>query len=346
MLIRTLESVAGGVDPRDAIEVIVVDNGSTDNTAGVCKAIEERFPRQGLRYYYDPMPGLLTGRHRGAREARGEILCYLDDDVLLESTWMGAIKEAFQNSEIVVAGGPSRPLYEVDPPLWLEDLWQKLAGGRMLNPLSLLDYGSDAKSVEPWYVWGLNFAIRKNIFHECGGFHPDGVPSYLLRYRGNGEGGLALKIKERGLQALYHPDAAVTHMIPVSRLTLKAFEQRAFIEGVSDSYARIRREGIVPPVPAESWRNALRPIEKKLRRAALWRQGDAKAVRELMVHAHAAGVEFHQNEVRNDPTLLEWVLKPDYFDYSLPRGWEKWRRSARKVLAKSWSARAMNRSSG
>jgi hypothetical protein len=33
---------------------------------------------------------------------------------------------------------------------------------------------------------------------------------------------------------------------------------------------------------------------------------------------------FHQNEVRNDPDLLRWVKKRDYFDYSPPEGWEKY----------------------
>ena len=37
----------------------------------------------------DPQPGLLAGRHRGAREARGEILIYLDDDVRVSEGWLG-----------------------------------------------------------------------------------------------------------------------------------------------------------------------------------------------------------------------------------------------------------------
>lgn len=320
MLARTLESLAGVVDPGDPIEVIVVDNGSNDATAGVCKAIGERFPYHDWRYYYDAMPGLLTGRHRGAKEARGEILCYLDDDVLLEPSWMGAIKEAFQDPGVVITGGPSRPLYEVTPPTWLEGLWNEHDGGRMLTSLSLIDYGA-RRFIEPWYVWGLNFSIRKEVLYGCGGFHPDGLPSHLLRYRGDGETGLAFNIKKSGLQALYHPNAAVTHLIPASRLTVKAFEQRAFNQGISDSYTSIRRDGIVPSTPHQrSWRPLLSPMKVTLKREWILRNPTSDGIRALMYHAHAAGVDFHQNQVRHDPTLFEWVTKPDYFDYSLPSG--------------------------
>lgn len=322
MLVRALESVARAVVPGDPVEVIVVDNGSTDDTPDVFKAVSERIPSLAWRYFYDDMPGLLTGRHRGAREASGDVLCYLDDDVLLGATWLGAIREAFQDPGIALAGGPSRALFEVTPPLWLEDLWQELDGGRMLDSLSLIDYGSSKRSVEPYFVWGLNFAVRKQVLHECGGFHPDGVPSQLLRFRGDGEGGLSFKIKERGLQTLYHPDAAVTHIIPASRLTVRAFEQRAFSQGISDSYTRIRRERSMPSPPVRSWKETLWGMKRSLDRVALGR-GRRKRMRELMAQAHGAGVAFHQEEVRHDPVLLEWVLKEDYFDYTLPAGWER-----------------------
>lgn len=55
-------------------------------------------------------------------------------------------------------------------------------------------------------------------------------------------------------------------------------------------------------------------------------RSDTMAVRHLMGRAHAMGFQFHQNEVRNDPKLLDWVQKPDYLDYSLPEGWQKYLR--------------------
>jgi glycosyltransferase involved in cell wall biosynthesis len=323
-LARALESVASVVDPGDPVEVIIVENGSPDGTAGVCKAIRKRFPRHQWRYVYDAMPGLLTGRHRGAKEARGDILCYLDDDVLLDPFWMEALKEAFRQPDVALVGGPSRPLYEVPPPAWLEGLWSEADGGRMLGSLSLMEHGSEKKPLDPCFIWGLNFAIRKEVLRECGGFHPDCIPKLLQRYQGDGETGLSLKIKAKGLIALYHPQVALTHVLPASRLTPEAFEQRAFYQGVCDSYTQIRRDGIVPSAPGKSWEDLLRPIKRKLERKSALRSPTTENVSRLMAHAYVAGAQFHQDEIRKDPKLLQWVLKPDYFDYTLPEGWEKY----------------------
>jgi hypothetical protein len=74
------------------------------------------FPEHEWRYFHEPMPGLLSGRHRGAQEARGEILSYLDDDVLLGPFWLEGVTEAFANPEVVLVGGPSVPEFQVKPP--------------------------------------------------------------------------------------------------------------------------------------------------------------------------------------------------------------------------------------
>lgn len=319
---RALESIATVVSPSDAVEMLVIDNGSTDQTANVCYALKDKFPELEWRYFYDNMPGLLSGRHRGANEAQGEILCYLDDDALLAPTWLEALKNAFRDPSVGLVGGPSLPLYEVDPAPWVNALWRDVEGGRMCGYLSLIDLGNASRLIDPCLVWGLNFSIRKKVFHECGGFHPDCVPRVLQRYQGDGETGLTLKVKEMRLAALYHPGVAVTHVIPASRLTLEAFEQRAFYQGVCDSYTRIRREGIVPPAPRKSWKDMLRSIKGKVNRAELLRGRDAKAILYLLGRAYMAGVQFHQNECRHDLKLLAWVLKPDYVDYTLPEGWK------------------------
>ena len=75
-------------------EVLVIDNGSTDGTASV---VEELAAKSALpiRYTYEPVPGLLSGRHRGVQQARGELLSFIDDDVVVADGWLAAILEAF-----------------------------------------------------------------------------------------------------------------------------------------------------------------------------------------------------------------------------------------------------------
>ena len=99
-------SIGRGVGASSPVEVIVVDNGSTDRTEATFKAARGAFSKHKWRYVYEPMPGLLSGRHRGAREAKGDVLAYLDDDVVLAPTWLEALEEAFRDRKAVLVGGP------------------------------------------------------------------------------------------------------------------------------------------------------------------------------------------------------------------------------------------------
>ena len=321
-LANALRSIAKVVGPSEAVEIIIVDNGSTDRTAQVCAGVAEQFPRQQWRYFNDGMPGLLTGRHRGANEARGGILAYLDDDILLAPTWLESLKEAFRDPKVALVGGPSMPVFETEPPSWLEGFWTEGEGGRLCVPLSLIDSGSVVKPANPLYVLGLNYAVRKKTFEELGGFHPDCIPKTLQRYQGDGETGLSFKIKDAEVQCLYHPGVALTHVIPASRLTAAYFEERGFYQGVCDSFTRIRNQGFVDERHNKPFNAALRRLKYGLYRRHLIRR-TGKSIRQLVGWAHTAGYTFHQNEVRNDPKLLAWVLRPNYFDYGLPNGWER-----------------------
>jgi hypothetical protein len=329
-LAATLNSVAACILSASDVEVLVIDNGSTDRTACVCKDIADCHPGICWRYFHEQMPGLLSARHRGAKEARGSILCYLDDDVLLSPSWLEGIRDAFRNPSIVLVGGPCLPKYEIEPPSWLAGLWLELDAGRTLSQLSLVDLGADRKPVDPLLIWGLNFAIRRQTLVECGGFNPDTMPRTLQRYQGDGETGLALKIKEKALGSLYHPAAAVEHVIPGSRLTPEAFENRGFFQGVCDSYTQIRRDGCPATHPKRTWKDALRATKRAVERAMWLRQGPtSKAICSLISRSMVLGWQFHQREVQNDPGLLEWVLRADYFSScELPAGWHQLHLSA------------------
>jgi glucosyl-dolichyl phosphate glucuronosyltransferase len=304
----------------DGHEIIVVDNASTDRTRDVVEEAAASCPTGPIHYFYEPMPGLLSGRHRGAMEARGNICAFLDDDIRVGRDWLIGLEDAFRDPSVVLVGGPSRPLFEKAPPDWLASFYAGNGSGQSCGWLSLLDCGDVVTEIDPVYIWGLNFTILRTALFDLGGFHPDALPKPLQRFQGDGETGLSFKVAGAGLKALYHRQVSVLHEIPASRLTAQYFEERAFFQGVCDSYTQIRGEGKLAQAK-RSWKDPFRPIKRTLE--ALRDAGTGiNTVRHRTARAYKAGFAFHQEEVSRDPKLLEWVLRKDYWDYRLPEGWE------------------------
>jgi glucosyl-dolichyl phosphate glucuronosyltransferase len=322
---RTTASLAKLEFPVEDFEVLVVDNGSSDATPSVFEAARAASPRHNWRYIYEPMPGLLSARHRGALEAQGDICAFIDDDVRLKVHWLSAIAEAFTDPSIALVGGPSTPIFQASPPDWLDDFYVDSENGRYCAWLSLFDGGASIKGVHPSYVFGLNFSVRKDILRKVGGFHPDCIPKSLQRFQGDGETGVSLALHASGLKSVYHPEAAVQHEVPRSRLDIDYFRQRAFYQGVADSYTRVREAGVADA----RWKI---PLEAAARHVAARIGGGSSSrstPRYWTKRSYLEGYYFHEREVSRDPLLLAWVLRQDYWDYTLPVGWEAYLTNSR-----------------
>jgi len=300
LLAGLLDSLAAQDDTAFKWEVVVVDNGSTDQTRETVYNKINEFPIL-IRYIFESNVGLHHGRHRGAKEARGVYLGYLDDDVVLGSEWISAVNNLI-NGEADAIGGRVLPLWKAPPADWLSIFWNDCKDGRFCTPLSLIDLGEKAiENISPYYIFGCNFFISKRTLFDLGGFHPDSMPKELLRFRGNGETALMLKLRDKGLVGMYDPKATVYHIIPSERLSIEYFCQRHFMEGISASYTHIRANcGIKPSHP-----HLHRPLEIPSSFIGIWH---------LVEEAYRQGWEFHQNEVKSDHALLDYVLRPRYIE--------------------------------
>jgi hypothetical protein len=187
--------------------------------------------------------------------------------------------------------------------------------------LSLLDNGPEITEISPTMIWGLCYAIRRETLTKLGGFHPDAYLWELRRYRGDGEAAPCRLAKQLKLRAMYQGKAAVYHQIPKWKMTIEYFERRAYLEGISNSYYSIRREGNAPGKPTLRSRLGLLKAASKI--TLLGRETSIEAIQARINYAYRRGYAYHQSEVRRDPKLLAWVLREDYWDYRLPDGWEK-----------------------
>lgn len=340
-LADTLTTIVSQALSSNEFEILVIENGPQSGARGATQRVARSNPGIALRYLHDPTPGLLSGRHRGAQEARGEILVFADDDIDASPDWLAAIVETFSDPEVHLVGGRNLPRFELPPPAWIESYWYTPPhGGHACVYLSLLDLGEKPLPVDANYVWGLNFAIRRATLFELGGFHPDNVPDHLQHFQGDGETGLTMKANEAGLRAIYQPRAVVHHRVPAARLTIEYFLRRAFYQGVCDSFTAIRREpgclavsastagsgtqrSVVLPDAAIEGADRVGSIFASLR---AWFRPNTTPTSALTFEevdprvqaSYRAGYGFHQDAVRRHPRLLEWVLRKDYWDYRFP----------------------------
>lgn len=195
-------------------ELIVVDNNSSDDTREVAKRFETC---DGFCYVFEGRQGLSVARNRGVGEAGGEIVAFLDDDVIVDDNWLVNLQKCFDETGADAAGGRSYLILEQDPPDWLE--------GNLRLSLSEVDLGPERKAVAGGRgLYGLNMAFRKTRLEEVGKFDEG------LGRRGKallaGEETLVFKrIAEGGGTIVYEPDAVVGHIIERDRLTWDYFRR-------------------------------------------------------------------------------------------------------------------------
>jgi glycosyltransferase involved in cell wall biosynthesis len=296
-------------------EVLVIDNGSTDQTAAVIREYESRLP--SLRGIYAPEPGLHTGRHAGLKAAKGEILVFADDDVEALSSWLSSIREAFKGPGVALVGGNNYPLFVETPPIWLNQLWYRYSSGgyRAITSLSVLEFTGPVRDISPYLVWGCNFAIKRDVLLAAGGFHPDGMPQDLIRFRGDGETHVSRFVAGSGMRAIFHPGASVYHKVTPERMTYEYFRRRGFNQGVSDSYTHLRNQTLKlqenkQPRSSFYGRVSSRVFDKLV---ALIDSTGVKRAFDEVKRGHKEGYNYHQEQYRNDPEVRDWVHRETYF---------------------------------
>lgn len=324
LVARCLLHISKLNSPLSDYEVIVIQNKEDGNIENTVKSYIDKIPN--LRFLKEENPGLLYCRHRGAKEANGEILCYLDDDSFVDKNWLVEIEKTFKkNPQALIVGGNNIPCYEAKPPKWLKYWWVENSFCKCLTSLSLIEFKNKNMKVPAWNVYGCNFIIKKDALYEFGGFNPDGVPKDLLKYRGDGETALSLKLNRAGHAAYINPKIKVYHYVPESRMTLEYFNKRAYAQGISDSFTDIRKNnGIeyaeyLPAKECDSERklNCFKRLYNKVKKRLSKHTKEYKTFINIYKEyekSYKEGYDFHQQSIKNDSEVLNYVLKSTYLE--------------------------------
>jgi GT2 family glycosyltransferase len=185
---RTLAECLDGLSRLDYpdFEVIVVDDGSVDDSAQIAR-------RPGVRLIQTPNGGLSSARNVGLHASTGEIVAYIDDDAYPDSDWLTHLVAAVTaNGEHAAVGGPNIPPH-ADPPL--ADCVAHAPGG----PAHVLLTDTLAE-----HIPGCNIAFRRDRLVAVGGFDP------LFRIAGD-DVDICWRLQERGWTLGFSAAAVVWH---------------------------------------------------------------------------------------------------------------------------------------
>jgi hypothetical protein len=146
-LSRCLATIVANDYPADAVEIVVADNGSTDESVDVAR-------RAGARVL--SLPGLSVAelRNRAAAVATGAVLAFVDADHLIASGWIRAASEAFNDRDIGAVGALCHP---PRPGSWVQQMYGALRGSTV------------GRSDVEWLGAG-NMAVSRQAFDAVHGF--------------------------------------------------------------------------------------------------------------------------------------------------------------------------------
>jgi glycosyltransferase involved in cell wall biosynthesis len=237
-LSKALQSVAASEMPTSTVwEVLVVDNNSSDQTREVVEDFSRQHPGR-FRYLFESKPGKSHALNAGIREAHGDILAFIDDDVIVERNWLRNLTAALDGNAWAGAGGRILPGKNFSARPWLPLHGPNNMGGI----LALFDLGAAPVELDR-APFGTNMAFRKQMFEKHGGFRLDLGPRPGSELR-NEDTEFGRRLLRAGERLRYEPSAVVYHVVPEYRLTKEYFLRFCFDNGG----AAIRETGKRPDI--------------------------------------------------------------------------------------------------
>ncbi|HEU5082087.1 MAG TPA: glycosyltransferase family A protein [Acidimicrobiales bacterium] len=205
LVARLLRTLADQTLPADELEVVVVDNGSTDDTATVLERLAHEVPFRLRTLRHARNRGAAGGRNTGWRAAAAPVVAFTDDDCAPEREWLERGLAALEGvGPRTFAVGRTRP----DPD---EEAWLRRPFSRSMSV------------EEPRFYETCNVFYRRDDLEALGGFD-----------EGFGIGGedtdLALRLLDAGGQAVWVPEAVVRHQVRPPSFRANLREARRWVD--------------------------------------------------------------------------------------------------------------------
>lgn len=183
--------------PEGWYEIVVVDDGSTDETERVMATLQSA-GQTAIRYLKQKEHrGASAARNSGIKMAGGEILVFTDDDCLFQREWLSLLLAPFDSAEVGMVGGPDRaPEGSSFSSKCADYLLTSFIGTGGLREKNRLRAGR-------YYPRSCNMAIRRDVLAQVGLFDEDLFPGEEIE--------LAYRVEKAGCPISFAPDAYVWH---------------------------------------------------------------------------------------------------------------------------------------
>ena len=205
LLGRCLEGLRSLDPPPD--EVMVVDNAPADG--GTCRLVAGL---DGVRYETEPCPGLDVARNRALRAAAGDVVAFVDDDVVVDRHWLAGLRAAW--AEHPDAGAVTGQILPWELATDAQVAFERRGGFRGGN--LQVRYAGQHRAGDPTYPYGAgsfgagaNMAFRRRAALRLGGF--DEALDTGPPLPGGGDIDLMHRALRAGLPLVYEPRAVVFH---------------------------------------------------------------------------------------------------------------------------------------
>jgi glycosyltransferase involved in cell wall biosynthesis len=215
-----LESYQQIQQPLSGWKLVVVDNGSTDETAEVLSFFKGHLP---LHSVSEPRVGKNYALNTGLEFVEGDLLVLTDDDAFPRHDWLMQLRKAADTQlSYSMFGGLVVPRWQVLPPPWIQ--WVDINSSFGINSPSLEEGWMPPSLLME--VIGPNMAIRSNIFQSGTRFDTSIGPNGSSYAMGS-ETELVLRLTRQGHRAWHVHGAVVEHLVREEQLKKRWILQRA-----------------------------------------------------------------------------------------------------------------------
>lgn len=213
LLAEALRHLAAQEKVAADFEVLVIDNNCTDETPQVVEEFQPQLPH--LRRIVESRQGQMHARVRGARESRAPWVAFVDDDNLLDSSWVPAVLRRIAESPNCGAFGGRVVIDWEEPPPEVV--------ARRAYAFASTDLGAQARRLdgeERWRLRGAGLVCRKAALEQCGWLDWQACVGRAGRGTMSGDDTeIVMRIARAGYELWYEPACELRHRIARRRLT-------------------------------------------------------------------------------------------------------------------------------